>query len=310
MDYLFLLLGLGLLLLSGDLLVRGGVSLARHFRVSTLVVGLTVVSLGTSAPELFVSLQAVFADKADFAVGTVIGSNISNIGLVLGLTVIIMPIAVNARSVFFDWPVLMASTILFYFFIRNGELVHFEGIILLLLLMAFLVFSILNSRRAERKKEKKIPDPKYSLVISLLIVVASSVGLRFGAVWLVDGASGIASSFNISDYVISTSIVAFGTSVPELATSVIAAIKKESDISIGNIIGSNLFNVLGILGITTAIKNIEINEQVLNFDIWYLGGISLLLLFIMIPAKRARIRRIEGVVLLICYITYIAFIYS
>ncbi len=310
MDYLFLLLGLGVLLLSGDLLVRGGVSLARHFRVSTLVVGMTIVSLGTSAPELVVSLQAVLSGHADFAIGTVVGSNISNIGLVLGLTVIIMPMAVNSRTVFIDWPMMMGATILFYFFIRNGELVHHEGMIFIFIIAGFLAFSILSSRRVEGKKEKKVLDPKYSLPMSLLIIIFSSVGLRFGADWLVKGASGIAQGFHVSDHVISVSIVAFGTSVPELATSVIAAMKKESDISIGNIIGSNLFNILGILGITAAIKNIDVNDQVLNFDIWFLGGISLLLLFMIIPAKRARIRRFEGIILVLCYIAYIAIVFS
>jgi len=310
MDYLFLILGLGALLLSGDLLVRGGVSLARHFRISTLVVGMTVVSLGTSAPELMVSLQAVFSSHADFAIGTVIGSNISNIGLVLGLTVIIMPMAVNSRSVYFDWPIMMGATILFYLFIRDEQLVHHEGVIFVILLAGFIIFSILSSRRAEGKKKKKVQEPRYSLIISLLIIVASSVGLRFGAQWLVEGASGIARSFDVSDHVISVSIVAFGTSVPELATSLIAAIKKESDISIGNIIGSNLFNILGILGITAAVKAIGVNDQVLKFDIWFLGGICLILLFMMLPAKRARIRRIEGSILVLGYIAYIVLVFS
>jgi len=269
---------------------------------------MTVVSLGTSAPELVVSLQAVFTGHADFSIGTVIGSNISNIGLVLGLTVVVMPLAINSRSVYFDWPVLMTATILFYFFIRNGELV--QGMIFLAILAGFLVFSILNSRRMEGKKESKIPDPKYSLIISILIIVASSVGLRFGAEWLVRGASGIARSFDISEYVISVSIIAFGTSVPELATSLIAAFKKEPDISIGNIIGSNLFNILGILGVTAAIKSISVNPQVLKFDIWYLGGLTILILLMMIPARNGRIRRFEGIILVLCYITYITFVFS
>ena len=310
MDYLFLFLGLGALLLSGDLLVRGGVSLARHFRVSTLVVGMTVVSLGTSAPELVVSLQAVLTSHEDFAIGTVIGSNISNIGLVLGLTVLIMPMAVNSRSVYFDWPIMMGATILFYLFIRNGSLVHYEGIVFIFLLAGFIVFSILSSRRSEGRNAKVVAVPKYSLIVSILIIIISSVGLRFGAQWLVNGASGIARSFNVSDHVISVSIVAFGTSVPELATSLIAAIKKESDISIGNIIGSNLFNILGILGITSVVKAIKVNELVLDFDIWFLGGISLLLLFLMLPAKKSRIRRFEGALLVIGYIAYIIIVFS
>lgn len=310
MDYLLLFIGFVALLLSGDLLVRGGVSLARHFKVSTLVVGMTVISLGTSAPELFVSLQAVFSPHSDIALGTIIGSNISNIGLVLGLTVIIMPIAISPRSVKIDWPIMMAATVLFYLLIRDGSLVHYEGMIFIFLLAGFIVFSIFSSRRSSGKNAKTVLTPKYSLVISILLIIASSVGLRFGAAWLVKGASEIAESFNVSDHVIATSVVAFGTSVPELATSLIAAIKKESDISIGNIIGSNLFNILGILGVTAAIKTIDVNQQVLGFDIWYLIGISVLLLILMLPVKNARIGRTKGIFLVISYVTYLILVYS
>ncbi len=310
MDYILLFLGFLILLLSGDLLVRGGVSLARHFKVSTLVVGMTVVSLGTSAPELVVSLKAAFSGHADFAIGTVIGSNISNIGLVLGLTVIIMPIAINPRSVHLDWPVMMGATILLLFFIQSGDLVHHEGMIFVFLLSGFIFYSIWSSRRPDSDKKEETPPPKYPLLLSLAIILASSVGLWFGADWLVKGASGIARSFNVSEYVISASVIAFGTSVPELATSMIAAIKKESDISIGNIIGSNLFNILGILGITAAIKTVAVNDQVLNFDIWYLGGISILLFLMMLPQKKASLGRAKGAILVLAYVIYIVMVFS
>lgn len=182
--------------------------------------------------------------------------------------------------------------------------------IFFLLLAAFLVYSIMHSRKREGKNNNKIPLPKYSLAISILIVALSSVGLRFGADWLVKGASGVARSFNISEYVISASVIAFGTSVPELATSMIAAFRKETDISIGNIIGSNLFNILGILGVTAAAKNIDVNEQVVRFDIWYLGGISVLLLLMMLPINKSILGRGKGIILVICYISYIAIVYS
>jgi len=310
MDYFLLLIGLITLLLSGDLLVRGGVSLARHFKVSTLVVGMTIVSLGTSAPELMVSLQAALTGHYDFSIGTVIGSNISNMGLVLGLTVVILPLAVNSRSVFVDWPMMMLATILFYVFIINGKLTLYEGLIFIVILAAFLFYSIWESRKTEEKNKKVVPPPKYSLPVSIMIVLASPVGLRFGADWLVDGASGIARSFNISEYVISASVIAFGTSVPELATSMIAAFKKEPDISIGNIIGSNLFNILGILGVTALVKTINVNQQVLDFDIWFLGGLSIVLLLMMLPARGGRIRRFEGVLLIFCYVAYITVVFS
>ena len=310
MNYLILLAGFITLLLSGDFLVRGGVSLARHFRISTLVVGMTVVSLGTSAPELFVSLKATLNSQPDFATGTVIGSNISNIALVLGLTAIILPIAVNKRSTLFDWPVMMSATLLFFVFILDGWLNFYEGLVFVILLSAFIVFSIYQSRRKENTAGTNVVPPKYSLLKSLLIILSSAVGLYFGAEWLIKGASEIAKSFDISEYLISVSVVAFGTSVPELATSVVAAFKKETDISIGNIIGSNMFNIWGILGITALVKPLRLNEQIRSFDMYWLIGLCALLFLMMLPVKSGKISRIKGVVLLISYIVYLAIIYS
>ena len=310
MNYLILLAGFITLLLSGDFLVRGGVSLARHFRISTFVVGMTVVSLGTSAPELFVSLKATLNSQPDFATGTVIGSNISNIALVLGLTAIILPIAVNKRSTLFDWPVMMSATLLFFVFILDGWLNFYEGLVFVILLSAFIVFSIYQSRRKENTAGTNVVPPKYSLLKSLLIILGSAVGLYFGAEWLIKGASEIAKSFDISEYLISVSVVAFGTSVPELATSVVAAFKKETDISIGNIIGSNMFNIWGILGITALVKPLRLNEQIRSFDMYWLIGLCALLFLMMLPVKSGKISRIKGVVLLISYIVYLAIIYS
>ena len=304
MNYLLLFGGFVTLLLSGDFLVRGGVSLARHFKVSTLVVGLTVVSLGTSAPELFVSLGAVLNGKSDVSTGTIIGSNISNIGLVLGLTALILPIAVNRRSTVFDWPIMFGATLLFFVFILNGSLGRIEGIVFVLLLLTYVIYTLYNSRRNDGAEASKVEKPKYGLPFSFLIILISTVGLYFGADWLVRGASGIAKNFGISEYLIAATVVAFGTSVPELATSIIAAFKKEMDISVGNIIGSNLFNILGILGITAVIKPIDVIDQILQFDIYYLIGICVLLLIFMIPLKSGKITRWNGMFLVASYIFY------
>lgn len=310
MDYLILLAGFVVLLISGDFLVRGGVSLARHFRISTLVVGLTVVSLGTSAPELMVSLKAALIGQADFATGTVIGSNISNIALVLGLTAIVLPLAVNRRSTIIDWPIMFGAIVLFFLFILDRVLGLVEGLVFVVLLAAFIFFTIFQSRKTLSRDQKEILPPKYSLWLSFLIILIAITGLRFGADWLVKGASGIAISFGISDYLISVSIIAFGTSVPELATSLIAAVKRETDISIGNIIGSNLFNILGILGITALIKPIPVNEQILSFDIYWLAALCLILLLMMLPLKSGRISRWNGVVLVLSYLVYLMVIFS
>lgn len=311
MDYLLLLMGLTVLLVSGEFLVRGGVSLARRFQISTLVVGMTVVSMGTSAPELVVSLKAVLSGKADFSTGTVIGSNISNMALVLGLTALVLPIAVNRRSTFFDWPVMFLATLLFYGVVfRDAELGTVEGVFFVALLVAYVWYSVVHSRKQSRKNKTESLQPAYSLAVSVVVIIASVIGLRYGATWLVEGASGIASSFGVSDYIISVTVVAFGTSVPELATSLVAAFRKETDISIGNILGSNLFNILGILGVTAMVKPIQVNQQILDFDIFWLGGICLLLLATMIPFKTGRINRWEGGLLLSSYLGYLYFLFS
>ena len=179
-----------------------------------------------------------------------------------------------------------------------------------ILLSAFIVFSIYQSRRKENTAGTNVVPPKYSLLKSLLIILGSAVGLYFGAEWLIKGASEIAKSFDISEYLISVSVVAFGTSVPELATSVVAAFKKETDISIGNIIGSNMFNIMGILGITALVKPLRLNEQIRSFDMYWLIGLCALLFLMMLPVKSGKISRIKGVVLLISYIVYLAIIYS
>jgi len=316
MDYLILLAGFVALLLSGDFLVKGGVSLARHFKISTLVVGVTVVSLGTSAPELFVSLKAALTGHADLATGTVIGSNISNIALVLGLTAVILPLAVNKRSTLLDWPVMMAATLLFLIFILDGSLSLIEGIVFVILLVGFIFFSILQSRRQHTPDSEQVKKPRYSLIISIFLIMLSAVGLRFGAQWLITGASSIARSFGISEYLISVSVIAFGTSVPELATSVIAAVKKETDISIGNIIGSNMFNIWGILGLTAIMRffkdkgSIKVNEHISDFDIYWLIGLCIMLLIMMLPVKSGRISRYKGVILVASYVIYLSIIFS
>ncbi len=309
MDYLFLLAGLATLLLSGDFLVRGGVSLARHFRVSTLVVGMTVVSLGTSAPELVVGIKATLSGHADVATGTVVGSNISNVALVLGLTAVFLPLAVNRRSTVFDWPFMMFATLLLLVFILDKKLGIIEGVVFVLLLSGFVIFSIYHSRKSSNTS-KEIAKPKYPLWLSVLIIIISAFGLRYGAEWLVNGASGIARSFGISEYLISVSVIAFGTSVPELATSLVAAFKKETDISIGNIIGSNMFNIWGILGVTAIVKPIPVNQQILDFDIFWLLGLCLMLFFMMLPLKSGRITRVKGGILVLSYIAYLVLIFS
>ncbi len=306
MDYIFLFLGFVLLMLSGDFLVRGSVSLAGHFKVSKLVIGLVVVSFGTSAPELVISLDAAIMGHPDIAIGNVIGSNIANIALVLGLTAIILPIKVKKKSIRFDWSVMMLISLLFFIFcITNSKLEFYEGIIFIIILFAFIFRSIHKSRKENLKTLEESILPKYNLFVSIILVIVAAIGLIYGAKFLVRGASSIAKEMGVDDRIISVSVIALGTSLPELATSIAAAIRKELDIFIGNIIGSNIFNILAILGITSVVKSIDVNPMVLKFDIFWMLGISLLLFLFLLPLRKAMMTRWKGLVFVVIYIAYI-----
>jgi cation:H+ antiporter len=309
MDYFYLVLGFIVLLISGDLLVKSGVALASHFRISTLAIGVTVVSMGTSAPELVVSIGAALKDLPDMAIGNVVGSNISNIALVLGLTAVIINIPVNKNSVRFDWPFMMFASLVFYIFILDGKLSFFEGVIFISLLIVFVLWSVRQSRLELSRINHVFSKARYTVPLSVLLLLVSSAGLYFGATWLVESAVSIAHRLGISERVISVTIIAFGTSVPELATSVMAAIKKQLDISIGNIIGSNIFNIFGILGITSLIKSIPVSLE-MRYDIYWMLAISVLLLFFMLPSGRALLSRWKGAVLLMVYLSYIFLVFK
>ncbi len=309
MNVLLLLGGLITLLVSGDLLVRGGVTIAGKFKLSRLVIGMTLVSFGTSSPELVVSLQSVIAGASDISTGTVIGSNLSNIGFILGLTILIRPMNVNRTSVTIDAPLVLASTLLLYLFFLDGKLGRIEGIIMVIILLVYVVYSIIKSRKSgENHSENDTAVAKMPLWVALLMVALSILGLRYGAEWLVTGATHLARDVGISELAISISIVAVGTSLPELSTSLMAAIRKENDISIGNILGSNLFNILGILGVTAIVKPLPVNSQILSSDMFWMGGITLLLFLFMLPARSGRLVRAEGFILLITYAVYLTMV--
>ncbi len=241
MDYLLLLAGLVVLLIGGEILVRGATALALRFNISTLVVGVTVVSFGTSAPELVVSLRAALSGHPDISIGNIVGSNIANLALVLGVTAAIFHISVTKNSIRIDWPVMMISSLVFTWFIWDGALVRWEGAVFVIAIIVFVTWLIRKSRKdgnaGDDDQERFIQDQSNISVPKIVgYIVVGCVGLAFGAEWLVDGAVGIASSMGISEAVISLTVIAFGTSVPELATSIIALAKKEADISIGNLI--------------------------------------------------------------------------
>lgn len=307
MDYLFLTLGLVILVVSGELLVRGAVELALKFNISRLVIGMTIVSFGTSAPELLVSMQAALSGHPDIAIGNVVGSNIANISLILGITVLIFPLAVHRDSIRIDWPMTMIASVLIYVFMLNFKVEPFEGFVLVSILSGFVIWLVRKSRKKNKaeNEENQIIEKfsMWSLARSVVLVLLGCGGLVWGGKWLLDGAVGIATDFGISERIIGVTLVAFGTSIPELITSVVAAFKKESDISVGNLIGSNLFNILGILGITSLVKEIPVSAETMNFDIlWMLGITALLFPFMYFGMK---FTRLKGVVLLSAYLMYV-----
>ncbi|MGJ8550896.1 calcium/sodium antiporter [Winogradskyella wichelsiae] len=311
MSVLMVIAGLALLVVGGDFLVRASVGLSFKLKISKLVIGMTVVSFATSAPELLVSLQAALEGVSDIALGNVIGSNIANIGLVLGITAMISPLAVDKEFYKLNWPMMMLLSFVLYYFLKNdGVLTWIEGLIMMIALVVFLVVLIRSSRKSTKANLEEVDDnlavvSNFKIAIWLLIGAA---GLYFGSLWLVDGAEELALSIGISDYAISVTVIAIGTSVPELAASVISALKKEKAISLGNLIGSNIFNIASVLGLTAMIKPIVVNPntpEILSTNIfWMIGFAAILIPFIIIP-KRLEIGRVKGMLLFGSYLVFI-----
>lgn len=311
MSIFLVIAGLALLVVGGDFLVRASVGLSFRLKISKLVIGMTVVSFATSAPELLVSLQAAFDGISDIALGNVIGSNIANIGLVLGITAIISPLAVDREFYKLNWPMMMLASFALYYFLKNdGVLTAVEGLILFIALVLFLVILIRSSRKSTKANLEDIDDTlakvsDFKIVMWLLIGAA---GLYFGSEWLVEGAKQLAKAIGISDYAISVTVIAIGTSVPELAASVIAALKKEKAISLGNLIGSNIFNIASVLGLTAIIKPIVVNPntpQILSTNIFWMIAFAAVLIPLMIIPKRFMIGRYKGMLLFGAYIIFI-----
>ncbi len=306
----YLIIGLIVLFTGGELIIRGAIPLAVRMKVSMVVVGLTVVSFATSAPELIVSVYSSLTGHSDIALGNVIGSNIANITLVLGATSIISPLGFQNRLYRFDLPmVLLASTLFGVFLYFDSDLNFLEGFCFVLILCLLTIYLIRYSQNNDNLTfDKNIHQ--ISLGKMLLYIILGSACLYIGSRWFVYGATGIARSLGISERIISVSIVSFGTSIPEFSASIIAALKKEKDLSIGNLIGSNIFNVFAVLGITSMIQPIvDIDKGLINNDFWWMFGAVLLLYPLMLFFKKQHIGRIEGSILLLFYITYICLLF-
>ena len=316
MDYIYLILGLSLLTVGGEFLVKGSVSLALRLKISTLVVGMTVVSFATSAPELLVSLDAALAGYPDISLGNIIGSNIANIGLVLGFTALIFPLNITNDTYKTNYPMLLGVSLVFVLLIYQFQAVHFwmgALFVLSLLIFIFLVISISRKKNLntsnetdQLSKEEVKSNPVWK---STIYLVLGGLALYYGADFLINGAIAIAMEWGVTERVISISVVAIGTSVPELAASVVAAIRKEENLAIGNLLGSNIFNVLAVLGITSLVTDLTVGDsKIFTKDIWIMLGFVILLYPVMRVFSKSTINRLEGSVMFLAYIIYIYFL--
>lgn len=299
-DIGLLILGLVFLIFGGDLLVRSAVSFAEKFGVSSFLIGVTVVSFGTSVPELMVSIQAAMDQAADIAIGNVLGSNIANIALVLGVSVVIRPLSITTNTYKLSWWVMLISSLLFILFLLDNVITKMEGLLLVAGLFCFIIFSIKRNIPNEESIVSKI-----NIQTGILFFVLGAIGLYFGSELFVESAISIASFFDVPKFVIGITVVALGTSLPELVTSIVALMKGQNNISLGNLIGSNIFNVFAVLGITSLIQELRTSSILLFLDFGVMLAVILVFgyqLFI-----RKKISRIAGFILLSGYFSYILF---
>lgn len=306
LNLVLLFIGLGALVLGGDVLVKGATRLALRFNIQPMVVGLTVVAFGTSAPELLVSLNAAFEEAPDFALGNVVGSNISNLSLVLGSACLFGFIPINKTTAGRDWLVTMAASILLYFFAKNGQLGSLEGGILLSCLLIYLFILARVTRKEQVQLDYSIDksnDTKSERIQDFFLLLLGGACLYFGSEWFIHGASDIAEELGVSQRIIGLTVLAIGTSLPELFTSIIAARKGETDLAMGNLLGSNIFNVLSIIGITSLVHPLEVNANIVSSDMWWMLGLTFGILPLMLI--RNRLGTPSGILLLAFYAIYI-----
>lgn len=314
MDNILFLLSFVMLFFGGEFLVKSSVSLALRMRISTLVVGMTVVSFATSAPELFVSVTSALDGITDITFGNVIGSNIANITLVLGLTSLIFQIKITKQTYNLNYPVMLLTCVLLgvaLFFFKGINI--WLGVIFVLVLILFTFILIKRSRDGNKKlSEEETKDyekaTKTSLILSIFYMIIGILLLVFGSDLLVNGVQNIAESFSISERVISVSLVALGTSIPELATSIVAAFRKEADLAVGNLIGSNIFNVLAVLGITSIITPVHLKDiSIIDDYLWMMSTILLLGVYIYVLSRKV-LTRIEGFFMISFYVVFLFFL--
>lgn len=297
--------GLIVLVVGGNLLLKSAVSISLKFGIPKILIGMTVVSLATSAPELIVSIKSALIGSTDLAISNVVGSNIANIGLVLGLTVFFSPINISKIIYKTDWPIMMFSALYFLIIILDGKINIYEGGTLIIFLIMSIAFLIKHQEKGQEDLNIKTHSID-SLSKSIIFLFVGGICLYLGSEWFITGAINMASYFGISERVIGITVVSVGTSLPELVTSLVAVIKKEKSISIGNLLGSNIFNVFAVLGITSIITPLIVNDlNIINFDIYVMLFFAAIILPLIFFPKKFVLGRIEGFIMLSFYCIYI-----
>lgn len=307
---ILLVAGLAVLVKSADVLVSGAVALAKQLGVSSLVVGLTIVAMGTSAPEVAASIAAALRGAGDIAIGNVYGSNIANLALVGGLCALILPISVKNSILNREMPVMVLVALLLWPFLRDQRLDRIEGVTLLVLFATLIAMTVLMAKREKKTgNTKNAPKDQSKRTRNIILIIIGLVGLALGAEMTVRGAVVIGRHFGLSEAVIGLTIIAFGTSLPELATCVVAALKKHHDISIGNLVGSNIFNTLLVTGTAGVIRPFAIAPRLIGSDYWIMVGVSFAFVLLAILGRRV-IRRTSGVILFCGYLAFLLYLFT
>ena len=312
--YIFFIIGFIFLIKGADFLVDGAASIARRLNISDLVIGLTVVSFGTSTPELFVNIIASVKGNTDIAIGNVVGSNIANVFLILGVSSIIYPLAVTKGTVWKEIPLSLLAAIVLFVTANDqlldgsqvSDLTRIDGLVFLSFFIIFIYYTTSIAARVEGMEEH-VSAKQYSWLRSSLYIILGLAGLSFGGKWIVDGAIAIATRFGMSESLVGLTIVAVGTSLPELATSAVAAYKRNVEIAVGNVVGSNIFNIFFVLGISATIKPLPFQMKN-NRDIGMVIFSSLLLFLFMFTGKKRSLDRWEGLIFLLCYGVFVAYL--
>jgi len=308
MDFIAIFIGLVLLIKGGELLFDGSIAFSLKLNIPKFIVGMTVVSIATSAPEFIVSIQAAIMGHPDLALGNVIGSNLANIALVLGIIIIVTPIKVDKLFYKNDWPVMMIVTLIFIFLVsKDSYLGKTDGIILLLFLVFYFGYLFVFQRNRIDDSEINSFTTNFPFFKILSLMFFGSFFLWLGSEVLIKGSVNLASQIGISERIISVSVIAFGTSIPELSTSIIAIINKEKGISIGNLIGSNIIDMLGVIGITVILAPItNLDQEFINNDLIWMISVAFILLPLLFLNKKLEFGRIEGVILIVVYVVFIS----